>query len=88
MIDPITYSKLQWKDKEVSLITPVNANNLNRIENGVDAATTKINEIVQKFNDLTQDMERVRIYDSEEDLPEVGQAKTIYFIKESEEETT
>ena len=81
MIDPITYSKLQWKDKEVGLITPVNSNNLNRIENGVDAATNKINEIIEAYNDLTQDVERVRIYDSPDDLPEVGQTKTIYFTK-------
>lgn len=81
MIDPITYSKLQWKDKEVGLITPVNSNNLNRIEDGVAAATNKINEMIEAYNDLTQDMERVRIYDSPDDLPEVGQAKTIYFTK-------
>lgn len=81
MIDSITYSKLQWKDRETSLTTPVNSNNLNRIENGVETATNKLNEVIQALNKLTEDVDTIVILDSPDDLPEVGEEKTLYFIK-------
>lgn len=77
----ITYNRINWKDKQTALTTPMNAENLNKMDKG-------LKDLTDAFNELTQDVEKIRIYDSEEDLPEVGQAKTIYFIKESEEETT
>ncbi|MBP5304700.1 MAG: hypothetical protein J6Z02_02520 [Lachnospiraceae bacterium] len=70
----ITYNRVNWKDKQTALTTPMNAENLNKMDAG-------IKNLTDAFNDLTQDMERVRIYDSPEELPTVGQAKTIYFTK-------
>jgi len=86
MINPITYVKLLWKNKETALTTPVNANNLNRMENGIDAVTTQSNAIAEVVNALTTDVIAIKIVDSEDELPEIGAAKTIYYVKQEEEE--
>lgn len=87
MINPITYVKTVWKNRETALTTPVNATNLNHIENGIDAVTTQSNETAAAVNALTQDITGgIEVVDSEEDLPEVGVAGRLYLVKESEEE--
>lgn len=87
MINPITYVKTIWKNRETALTTPVNATNLNHIENGIDAVTTQSNEIAEAVNAMTQDVTSIVMVDSEEDIPIVGVAGTLYLVKESEEET-
>ena len=88
MINPITYVKTIWKNKETALTTPVNATNLNHIENGIDAVTTQSNAIAEAVNAMTQDVTAgITVVDSEEDLPEVGVVGRLYLVKESEEET-
>lgn len=86
MINPITYVKTIWKNKETALTTPVNATNLNHIENGIDAVTTQSNETAAAVNAMTEDITSIKLVDSEEDLPEVGVAGRLYLVKESEEE--
>ena len=56
MINPITYIKTIWKNRETALTTPVNATNLNHIENGIDAVTAQSNETAAAVNALTQDI--------------------------------
>lgn len=85
MINPITYIKLLWKDKGTALTTPVNSTNLNHIENGIDAVTTQSNAIAEVVNNLTTDVVGMKVVDSEEELPEEGEANVIYFVKQSEE---
>lgn len=68
----VTYNRVNWKDKQTALTTPMNAENLNKMDKG-------IKDLTDAFNDLTQDMVRVRIYDNPEELPTTGQEKTIYF---------
>lgn len=70
----VTYDRVNWKDKQTALTTPMNAENLNKMDKG-------IKDLADALNDLTQDVEKIRIYDSIEELPEVGEEKTIYFIK-------
>lgn len=88
MINPITYVKTIWKNRETALTTPVNATNLNHIENGIDAVTTQSNATAAAVNALTQDITGgIVVVDNEEDLPEVGVEGRLYLVKESEEET-
>lgn len=87
MINPITYVKTIWKNRETALTTPVNATNLNHIENGIDAVTTQSNTIAEAVNAMTQDVTSIVMVDSEEDIPAVGVAGRLYLVKESEEET-
>lgn len=70
----VTYNRINWKDKQTALTTPMNAENLNKLDKG-------IKDLTDAFNTLTQDIEKIRIYDSPEALPTVGEAKTIYFTK-------
>lgn len=87
MINPITYVKTIWKNRETALTTPVNATNLNHIENGIDAVTTQSNAIAEAVNAMTQDVTAgITVVNSEEDLPEIGVAGRLYLVKESEEE--
>lgn len=89
MINPISYVKLIWKNRGTALTTPVNATNLNHIENGIDAVTTQSNAIAEALNPMIQDVTSIKVVDSEEDLPEVGVAGRLYLVKaESEEEET
>lgn len=85
MINPITYVKTVWKNKETALTTPVNATNLNHIENGIDAVTSQSNETAAAVNALTQDITSIVLVDDEEDLPAEGVAGRLYLVKESEE---
>lgn len=86
MINPITYVKLIWKNKETALTTPVNATNLNHIENGIEAVTTQSNQTAEAVNALTQDITGgIVIVESEEDLPAEGVAGRLYLVMESEE---
>lgn len=87
MINPITYVLIKWKNRETALTTPCNATNLNHMDDGIAAATEKVNEIASAVNAMTQDVTAgITVVDSEEDLPEVGVAGRLYLVKESEEE--
>lgn len=87
MINPITYALIKWKNRETALTTPCNATNLNHMDDGIAAATEKVNEIATAVNAMTKDVTSIVMVDSEEDIPEVGVAGRLYLVKESEEET-
>ena len=72
----VTYNRVNWKDKQTALTTPMNAENLNRMDQGIKAATDAINT-------LTTDVVAIKILDNEEELPDPGEANTIYFIKQT-----
>ena len=78
MSDTITYERINWKNKETAQTTPINATNLNKMDKGLD-------DTVKVVNALTTDVLGLKVVDSEEELPEVGEDNVIYFVKESEE---
>lgn len=88
-IDNCSYTRVNWKNKETALTTPVNANNLNQMDSGINTIKEHSNLVGYAVNKLIQDLSAIKIVDSEEDLPDVGENGTLYLVleAESEEET-
>lgn len=60
------YEKTLWKNGE----TPLSADNLNNIEDGIDAISTEVQKIRDEFTDLTENLQ-TDIDDVDEKLSEL-----------------
>ena len=76
MSDTVSYTRVNWKNKETALTTPINATNLNKMDKGID-------DLKNAVNTLTTDVVAIKVVNSENDLPDPGAANTIYFVKQT-----